>query len=274
MPATKVLITGAAGRIGSAIWRTLELEPRRYKLSGLDTKQAAGRAVTIGDISEMTTVRGAVEGQEVVVHMAADPSGHAPWESVLRNNIIGTYNVFEASRLAGVKRIVFASTCQVVWNHEGDFPYSAIVEGRYNEVPANYPLITKDWPVRPWGLYAAAKAWGEDLGRCYSDRYGISVVCLRIGAVNTQDKPLSSVRHFAIWCSQRDVAQLAKRCIDAPSSLKFDVFFAVSNNKWRIWDIEHARRVVGFQPQDNAEDWRQRFEAQGGGAPVKAGILP
>ncbi len=83
----------------------------------------------------------------------------------------------------------------------------------------------------------------------------MSVICLRIGAVNLEDRPLSP-RQFSVWCSQRDVAQMVERCIAAPESLRFDIFYAVSDNKWSYRDVAHARDVVGYLPQDRAEDHR------------------
>ena len=93
------------------------------------------------------------------------------------------------------------------------------------------------------------------MGRFYHEEYGISVACLRIGTVNQANNPLASVRHFATLCTHRDLAQLVERCISAPD-LGFDVYYGVSNNTWRFWDIEHASRQVGYLPQDDAERYR------------------
>jgi hypothetical protein len=93
------------------------------------------------------------------------------------------------------------------------------------------------------------------LARHFSDTYDISIICLRIGAVNREDRP-TSPRHFSVYCSQRDIAQMIEKCIAAPDSVKFDIFFVVSNNKWSYRDVAHAREVVGYEPQDATEDYR------------------
>jgi hypothetical protein len=81
------------------------------------------------------------------------------------------------------------------------------------------------------------------------------MICLRFGVVNRADRPTES-RHFPIWCSQRDAAQMVERCIQAPGNLKFDIFFVTSNNRWGYRDLSHARQVVGYEPQDAAENYR------------------
>ena len=95
----------------------------------------------------------------------------------------------------------------------------------------------------------------EALGRYYSDVHGLSVICLRYGRVKQEDRP-TTPRDFAVWCSLRDAAQMIERCIDAPESLRFDVFFVISNNKWGYRDISHAREVLGYDPRDGAESHR------------------
>ena len=93
------------------------------------------------------------------------------------------------------------------------------------------------------------------VGRYYSEEHGISVICLRIGAVNREDRP-TATREFSVWCSQRDIAQMVQRCIEAPESLKFATFYAVSDNKWGYRSLDSARSELGFEPQDQAEDHR------------------
>jgi nucleoside-diphosphate-sugar epimerase len=109
--------------------------------------------------------------------------------------------------------------------------------------------------VRPLGLYGCSKVWGEALARHYTDTSDLSILCLRIGAVNAEDRP-QQVRGFSVWCSQRDIVQMIERCIDAPDSLRFDIFYVLSNNRWGYRDLEHARQVIGFVPQDAAEEHR------------------
>ena len=253
MTVKNVLITGMSGLIGGVVRNQLE---DKYTLSALNRSDVPGVECHRADIADLEAIQPAFEGKDVVVHLAAFARGNATWEDMLNHNIIGTYNVFEASRRAGVKRIIFASSGATIRNCEREFPYNAIAEGRYDEVPDTWQKFTHESPTRPSGLYGCSKVFGEALARHFSDTYGISIICLRIGAVTRGNRPASS-RLFSVWCSQRDIAQMVEKCIEAPTDVRFDTFFVVSNNKWSYRDISHARDVVGFEPQDAAEDHRE-----------------
>jgi nucleoside-diphosphate-sugar epimerase len=175
---------------------------------------------------------------------------------MLRDNVVGTYNVFEAARRAGVKRVIYASSGATVSGIERDEPYAALTAGHYDEV-AEWPMLTHESPMRPNGLYGCSKIWGEALARHFADTTSVSMICLRIGHVSAEDRPVKA-REFSVWCSRRDIAQMVERCLAAPDRLRFDVFFVTSDNKWGYRDIEHARAVVGFIPEDRAEDHRAR----------------
>ena len=270
----KVLITGVSGLIGRAVWKRLMTQPEKYTLSGVDRTPCDLPGTHIVDLSDLEATKAALANQDVIIHLAAMARFTTPWEQVLPNNIIATYNVFEAARLGGAERVVYASSNQVVWQYETDSPYDALVEGRYEEVPEDYERITIDWPPRPSSLYAVSKVFGEALGRHYSDIYGLSILCLRFAAIMKEDNPLANTRRFANWATTRDAAQIVQKCIDAPERLLYDIFFATSNLKWGIMDIDHAKEVLGYIPEDSAEDWRMDFDAQGGGWPIKAGTLP
>jgi len=247
----RVLITGMSGLIGGAVRARLQ---GRYDLRALNRSRVEGVPCHQADIADLEAIKPAFLDVDVVVHLAANAHGSAPWKDVLEHNVVGTYNVFEAARLAGVKRVISASSGATVSNCERDFPYSALVAGRYEEV-TDWPVLTHESPVRPAGLYGASKVWGEALARHYADAHGMSMICLRIGAVNAEDRPMAP-RQFSVWCSRRDIAQMIERCIAAPDSLRFDVFFVVSDNKWSYRDLGHARAVVGYEPEDRAEDHR------------------
>lgn len=251
MARRRVLVTGMSGLIGGAVRKRLEGE---YELSALNRRRVPGVSCHQADITDLAAIEPAFRGIEVVVHLAAIAHGSAPWQEVLAHNVIGTYNVFEASRRAGVGRVVYASSGATVSNYEREFPYSALVAGRYDDLNS-WLLLTHETPVRPSGLYGCSKVWGEALARHYSDTYDISAICLRIGAVTREDRP-TAPRHFSVWCSQRDVAQMVERAVAAPASVRFDVFYAVSDNKWSYRDLEHARARLGYTPQDRAEDHR------------------
>ena len=116
----------------------------------------------------------------------------------------------------------------------------------------NVEMITTAHPLRPRGLYSATKAWGEALGRAYAEFSDLSVICLRVGKVEIDDVPLSS-RNAAIWCSHRDIVQMIRRSIEAPASLKFGVYFAVSDNPNNYRDWSNAHDDLGYTPQDSSE---------------------
>jgi NAD+ dependent glucose-6-phosphate dehydrogenase len=267
----KVLITGVYGLIGNVIYRRLseacddEGQPS-YQVHGLSRRAHSSARISeerktqvpdarlhLAHLEDFEAIRAAVEGMDVVVHMAADPSGERGWESLLNSNLIGAYNVFEASRLAGVPRIVSASSIQTVFGYRDTEPYATLFEARYDEVePGAIPRLThRDCP-RPLNLYASSKVWGEALAHTYAYRHGMSCIVLRIGWVVEEDRPPNPWGRNQ-WCSQRDIAQLVQCCVDAPEHLRFDIFYGVSNNDYNWVDIEHAREVVGYQPLDRAE---------------------
>ena len=265
MEPKKVLITGVHGLIAGVVYKRLTEAPGRYEVYGLARRRqpservAEGGAVDIpeerfhlADLSDFEAVKRAVEGMAVVVHMAADASGRQGFQSILPNNIKGAYHVFEACRLAGVKRVIFASSNQVCHGYRRKEPYGAIYDGRFEDVPEDIPMVTHESPTWPQNLYAGSKVWGESLARAYAHRHDMSCICLRIGWVVAEDRP---PRPTGTWCSQRDIAQLVERCIDAPESVRFDIFYGVSDNRYRWVDIEHARETIGYAPQDRGEDF-------------------
>ncbi len=248
----RILVTGMSGLIGGAVRQHLE---GRYDLTALNRSLVPGVRTVQADIAEFDSILPAFEGQDAVVHLAASARGSDPWERVRDPNLIGVYNVFEAARRAGVSRVIFASSGSTISGWEQVQPYRALVNGDYENVRRPWPMITHETPVRPAGVYGATKVWGEALARQFTDSSELSIICLRIGLVNEEDRPTDS-RQFSVWCSQRDISQMVERCIVAPSELRFDIFYALSRNKWGYRDISHAREVVGFEPSDKAEDYR------------------
>ena len=250
MPGKRVLVTGMSGIIGGAVRRALE---GRHELTALNRRDVPGVRCFRADITDMAAIQPAFDGQEVVVHLAAYLK--PDWAGQMAVNIGGTYNVFEAARKAGVKRIVFASSGATVMGYESEPPYSYLAKGDYAAAPPTWPLLTHDVSLKPNGLYATTKAWAEALGRYYSDHHGISVICLRYGRVRAEDRPVDA-RDWAAWCSQRDAGQMVKCCVEAPDSVRHDIFYVASDNRWGFRDLKHAQQVVGYVPQDHAEDWR------------------
>lgn len=248
-----VLITGMSGLIGRALRKQLE---GRYALRALNRGPVDGVPCHRADIGDLEAIAPAFEGVDTVVHLAADAtSPNPPWESIVHNNITGTYNVYEAARRAKVKRVIFASSGATVSGIEKDKPYSDLVAGRYEGL-TSWPMLTPLSPVRPAALYGVSKVWGEVLGRQFSDTHGLSVVCVRIGRVRAEERPMAP-REFTAWCSQRDIVSCLERCIEAPESLRYDIFFCNSRNKWSYRDLGHTRDVLGWEPMDAAEDHRK-----------------
>ena len=263
--AKKILITGATGLIGHTAYLHLVSQPEKYEVYALDRscelseRVPKDRTFSIPhanffqcDLAAFDDVAKAVNGMDTVIHMGADASG-SEWESVLQNNIIGAYNVFEACRRADVKRLIAASTIQVSSGYRELEPYKSISEKGVDDVPEKFPMVTSEMPAEPRNIYASSKVWSESLARTYAHVHGMSCIIIRPGWVVAEDKP-RGLEGADIWCSQRDIAQLIECCIDAHDDVRFEIFWAMSDNKWRWVDIEHARRKVGYVPRDRAEN--------------------
>ena len=246
----KVLITGGAGLIGSIL---IDRLGDRYDFSSLDLKASKNARSVVGNLAELDTVVEAFTGQDTVVHLAADRRADSPWDSNLPNNFIGTYNVFEAARRCGVKRVIFASSNHATGGFYLDEPWKHICEGNFAKLQAGkYPLVDESYRIRPDGYYGVAKAYGEALGSYYCDYHGVGSIHLRIGWVLSEDNPKFSPFALSLWLSHRDTAQIVQRCIDAPASLSYGIFYATSDNKWKIFDITRAKNVLGYEPEDAA----------------------
>jgi nucleoside-diphosphate-sugar epimerase len=230
-----LLITGAAGRIGSFL---TGLFADRYRLVLADIKAPAHDRhpfVTL-DITDLEATRRACDGIDTVVHLAADPSMQAVWESLLPNNLVGVYNVFEAAQQAGCRRVIFASSINAVFGYPPDVQ------------------VKTDMPIRPPNLYGATKAWGEAVARVYADQRGLSALCLRFGWVIERDSPLLRLDHewIDIALTYEDLGRLVAAAVEAPDSLRFGIFHGVSNNRYKRLDISDTREILGYAPQDDA----------------------
>ncbi len=225
-----VLVTGALGRVGSALrpglrgeWRLRLLDRRR--IDDLDEREEA----VVADIRDLGQVRAAAAGCAAVVHLAGIPTD-APNDDLLDVNARGTYNVLQAAVVAGCRRFVFAST-----NHVTGF-YPASVR------------VTPEMPARPDGLYGASKVYGEALCRLHHDHYGLDVVVLRIGS--SLARP-SAPRHRKTWLSDRDLVQLVSCSLTVPD-LGWVVVYGGSGAREPYWDDAEARRRLGYVPVDDA----------------------
>ena len=233
----RVLITGAAGMIGQVLMSRLA---DTYELRGLDIRPAPGIATV--SVVDYDALLPHCAGVNVVVHLGAVVRGDEPWEAVLQHNIIGTRNVFEAARVQGVQRVIFASSHQATRVYEDLEPYASVLAG--GEKPADFCPIGPDIPFRPSGFYGASKAFGEILGRVYSDHHGLSVLCIRIVQANRENHP-----HSPRWFSHNDVEQMVRKCIEE-KDLPFGVYYGVSANRHAIWDILNAEQNLGYRPID------------------------
>ncbi len=250
-----VLLTGSAGKIGTALRGELG---SKYHFKVVDRVAGPQADSIVADLTDLPAILPAFQGVDVVVHMAAEPR-HTPdiwWDILIPDNILATANVYEAARQGGAKRVIFFSSMHVDGLYEGDHPYSAIAQGEYGGLkPDQVPLVTHEMPVRPDGPYAASKIFGEALGRYYAEDLGMSVICLRLGTMGRDDRPGADPRSYVSWLSRRDLARLVELCIETMET-SYDIFFATSNNTWKIYDTPRARQVLGYAPVDNAESFR------------------
>lgn len=251
-----VLLTGAAGRVGTAIrtgigdqydFRLLDREP---------LAEPTDHPVFVGDITDREILEEAMEGVEVVVHLAGDPRTDAPWESVLRNNIDGTQTLFEVAVEAGVEKVVFASSNHAVGHYETE---------RAPDIYRADESITLDGSElpRPTNLYGVSKAAGEVLGRFYHDEHGLSVLNVRIGNVTKQHPPRNYERGQAMWLSHRDCAHLFDRAIQA--EYDYEIVYGISDNDRKFYSLDRAREVLAYEPQDNSAEYTFDGEPKDGG---------
>ena len=237
-----VLITGGAGRIGQFITNQWQSQ---YAITLTDIKEPAqtyGFPFVQADLSDFSAVQPLCTNMDTVVHLGADPRMEAPWESLLPNNLIATYNVFEAARLAGCRRVIFASSVNAVFGYPDDVQ------------------VHTNMPVYPINLYGATKCWGEAVARYYAHTHGLSAICLRFGAVSQRPAPQSNFNdryridhpYLDIILTLEDLTQLVAKSIEAPDDLSYGVYHGVSNNRWKRLDIDDARAQIDYHPTDDA----------------------
>jgi nucleoside-diphosphate-sugar epimerase len=248
----KVVVTGAAGLIGRVLWNS---PVEGWELFGIDKRPDPAATIVEGSMLDQETLSRLMDGASAVVHLGASSDVATPWEKLIAPNIEGTRSVLEAARVSGVKRFVFASSNHVTGLYENDLPYRAIMKGDCEGLdPKRLDRITHEWPIRPDSVYGASKAFGEALGRYYAEMFGLEVICLRIGTVNKEDRP-QSPRQCATLLTHRDLTALIEACLNV-ENVSYAVVYGVSANTWSIWDLEEPRRVLGWIPEDNAEDVR------------------
>ncbi|MBV5299160.1 MAG: NAD(P)-dependent oxidoreductase [Rhodoferax sp.] len=237
---TKILMTGAAGGLGQALRARLKANCDTLRLSDRADFGAAGdgEEVVLADLANAHEVNAAVQGVDAIVHLGG-VSVEGAFMPILQANILGMYNLYEAARLHGVKRVVFASS-----NH---------VTGFYRQSET----IDATHPARPDSLYGVSKAFGEDLSRLYFDRYGIETACVRIGSSFPEPRDR---RMLATWLSFDDLHRLITACLSTPV-LGHSIIFGMSDNAVTWWDNRCARHV-GYVPQDSSDVFRDAVYAR------------
>jgi uronate dehydrogenase len=229
----RILLTGAAGDIGTRLRKILKPVYPDLRLSDLKKPSdlRPDEEFIAADLAHIEQVEKAVDGIDGIIHLGGY-SVEGPWETILQSNIIGCYNLFEAARKKGVKRVVFASSNHAV----GFYP-------RHHHTGV-------DVTVRPDSRYGVSKAFGEALGSLYADKHGLRVLCLRIG--NVGDKPLDK-RRLSIWVKPEDLAQLMRIGLEHPE-LRYEIFYGASWNERGWWD-NHKAYDYGYRPTGRAEDY-------------------
>jgi len=231
----RLLITGASGRLGSQLRMATKDLAQAIRLTDVKalTDLANDEEFIQADLADMSTVLELMTGVDVVIHLGA-VMPQAPWESILQANIIGTYNIFEAARQAGVKRVIFASSHHAT--------------GMYERTER----LDSESPVRPANLYGLSKAFGETTGRMYHEKHGLEVISLRIGSCFPEP---TDERMLATWLSHRDMSNLCRCCLQA-SQVGYTVLYGVSNNK-RVWWSNAKAGYIGYQAIDSADDFEE-----------------
>ena len=264
-----VLLTGAFGRVGTAL---IERLPDSYELVHLDRSVPEGYPGWEVDICEYEAIRPAFDGVDAVVHLAAASAVDSSWEDVLESNVIGVRNVLEATADAEVETFVFASSNHVVGMYERE--YAPELYG-----PDCDLVLDHTDPPRPDSYYGASKLFGEGLTRYFAEGYAFpkSTYVLRLGTILQAefDSPYglaekgvidgdwergsgayerAAERMHATWQSRRDAARLVDACL-SDAEVTYDVFYGVSDNSTRWFDITHAETIIGYEPADSSDEW-------------------
>jgi uronate dehydrogenase len=235
-----LLVTGAAGRLGTQLRRGLAPLSRKLRLmdrAPIADLQPNEEAVTC-DLADADAVLAATKGVDAIVHFGGAP-GEADFETILSANIRGSYNVYEGARKNGVKRIVYASSVHAIGYHR--------IEDH----------IDADAPHRPDSLYGVSKCFVEDLARLYWDKFGIETVCARI--FSSFDK-YTDRRMLWSMLTFEDMIRLVEASLTAPR-VTHSIVFGISDNKHKMIDNRLAGHI-GFHPQESTEAHRTEVEAR------------
>lgn len=249
MKNSKIIITGINGVIGNILKNALTDE---YEVYGIDINKKKNNKDKyfeddLSNFNETIKIFSLIK-PAYIIHLAGESKINGKWEDILKNNIIATRNVYECARHFNVQKIIFASSNHVTGCYEGIPP--KIHKQKKSK------LITIYDPVRPDSYYGTSKAFGEALARQFFELYGIKSICLRIGTVTKENKPTNdkTKRLLKTWLSHRDLIQLVKKSLS--SRIAFGVYYGVSNNTGKFWDISNAEKELGYNPKDDAFNFR------------------
>lgn len=224
----RVLLTGAAGRIGVAVTDRLS---ERWDIVATDI---AGSGCQELDVTDASACRFAFAEVDAVVHLAGVPSPDAEWDDLLPGNVIGAHNVASAAMALRTRRLVLASSLQAV-----------------SAYPADFQVRAGD-PPRPANLYGATKAWAEAVGSWATSVSPIEVVAMRIGyfAEEPPTGPDVTARDLGAWLSPEDCAELVRASVEGPVE-GFTVVNGISANRYRKASYSDAETQLGYRPSDD-----------------------
>jgi uronate dehydrogenase len=253
MTATRtVLITGAAGNLGGKLRRHLE---GRYPLRLLDLDPRGDTTIQHADLSAWDSPWvDRFSGVDTVFHFAADPTAQQTWPKLLAPNIDALIHVYQAAALAGVRRVVYASSNHVMGGYKDD-PEPALLTTDLPPRPGTHYVV--DGEARDSTPYASTKLFGERLGKCFAESHGLSVLAVRIGWVRPGENRASDIPpqrgawFQMMWLSNRDFCHLMECCLLADPTLRFAILNGMSANTGMRWDLAGTRKLVGYQPQDD-----------------------
>lgn len=234
----RILITGAAGRLGSLLRTGLAPLAGKIRLAGRAPfgELAPHEEEAVFDLSDMEATIAATKDCDAIVHFGG-ASLESPWQTILDSSIRGSYHIYEGARKHGAKRVIYASSVHAIGYHE--------VEAQ----------IGVDAPVRPDSLYGVSKNFVESLSRLYWDKFGIETVCLRI--FSSFPEPTDR-RMLWSYLSFADCVRLVEASLTAPR-VGHTISFGISDNKVKTVDNSGANHL-GFIPKDSAEPFREAVE--------------
>ncbi len=228
----RILITGATGGVGATLVAGLQDEYEIIQHGRTARTPEQEKVLRKADLTDYDQILPLMDGVDTVVHLAGAASPESDWDAVLSANIIGLRNVLEAAREAGVRRFVYASS-----NH---------AMGMYDR--------HEQWPVYPHqipsgdSLYGVSKIFGEALGRYYHEQYGIDFIALRIGWMSGDPLEADAELLHAMWLSKGDTVRVVRAAIEA--EVTFGLYYAISDNPNRRWDLTNTMLELGYRPED------------------------